>query len=699
MKFTSKAAVLAFISLTLMSLSQAQTKKTVAPAPAPKAAPAAAPRQSSAPARQSSAPARQSSAPARSAPSRQSSSTPRQSSGSSASRQTTSRQTSRQTTSRQSKSRTQSSSSQTDSGSAPQTASQRRQAQAEQRKAQASQRKQQATQAKQQRQQQQQQRKEQARQAKEQQKQQRQKEKDQARQAKEQQKQERQKQKELARQQKGQKPVQNAASSAPKSAPQAQAAAKAQVYSAPPSSAIAGKTSTGATTLNRGGSQAVVQQVNASRSNMKGINQKPLPAGDVTVHPNGRLSINAAGGRQYGVRANGTVSSYHDSTKSVTFNGNGRVSSLHTANMDIQRGPTGQRTIVSHLANNTTVVSTGRHSGYVERNVVIGNRTYVKRTIVVNQRVTTRMYVGYPYGGIVLNRYVAPVYFAPGFYGWTYDAWGNPVPYGWGWMGDPWYMGPNPYFAAYPGYPGAAFWLTDYMIGQTLSAAYQAQADAALDSNDAEYSADASAQGADDAAQSDMLQAEANTPVTPEIKNQIAVEVKQEIADDKAASAAPEQETSNDEVASVLSRANYIFVVASNLDVITSEEQSCGLRPGDTLQLTSPAGSGATAVELRVASSKRQDCPAGVMVSVSVQDLQEMLNSFHAQVESGLETLQAKQGQGGLPSAPPDALAAPRKTVADAAPVAASDVTATLEAQRQQANQTEAQAAASAFGQ
>ena len=552
---------------------------------------------------------------------------------------------------------------------------------------------------KQQRLQQQKQRKEQARQAKERQMQERQKQKDQARQAKEQQKQERQKQKELARQQKGQKPVQNAASSAPNSASNAHAPAKAPVYSAPPSSAIAGKTSTGATTLNRGGSQAVIQQVNSSRSNMKGINQKPLPAGDVTVHQNGRLTIDAAGGREYGVRANGTVSSYRDSTKSVTFTGNGRVSSLHSANMDIQRGPAGQRTIVSRLPNNTTVVSTGSHSGYVERNVVIGNRTYVQRTIVVNQRVTTRMYVGYPYGGIVLNRYVAPVYFAPGFYGWTYDAWGNPVPYGWGWMGDPWYTGPNPYFAAYPVYPGAAYWLTDYMIGQTLSATYQTQADAALDNNDAEYSADASVPGVDDAAQSDMLQAEANTPLTPEIKNQIAVEVKQEIADDKAASAAPEQETSNDEMASVLSHPNYIFVVASNLDVTTSDEQNCGLRPGDTLQLTSPAGSNATAVELRVASSKRQDCPAGVMVSVSVQDLQEMLNSFHAQVESGLETLQAKQGQDGLPAAPADALAAPRKTVADTAPVAANDVTATLDAQRQQANQTEAQAAASAFGQ
>jgi hypothetical protein len=429
---------------------------------------------------------------------------------------------------------------------------------------------------------------------------------------------------------------------------------------------------------------------------MTGMNQRPLPAGDVTVHQNGRLTINAAGGRQYGVRANGTVSSYRDSTKSITFNGNGRVSSLHTANMEIQRSAAGQRTIVSHLPNNTTVVSTGPHSGYVERNVVIGNHTYIQRTIVVNQQVTTRMYVGYPYGGIVLNRYVAPLHFAPGFYGWTYDAWGDPVPYGWGWMGDPWYVGANPYFAAYPAYPGAAFWLTDYMLGQTLAAAYQQQADAALDKNDADYSADAAATGGDN---SDTLEAEANTPLTPEIKNQIANEVKQEVADDKAASGDQAQESSNNEIVSALSRQNYIFVVANNLDVTTADEQTCGLQPGDTLQNAYPAGSGATVVEMRVASSKRKDCPAGVMVSVSVQDLQEMLNGFHAQVESGLETLQAKQGQGGLPAAPAEALAAPRKTVPDTAPAAAREVTATLEAQRQQANQTEAQAAASAFGQ
>jgi hypothetical protein len=60
-----------------------------------------------------------------------------------------------------------------------------------------------------------------------------------------------------------------------------------------------------------------------------------------------------------------------------------------------------------------------------------------------------------------------------------------------GWVGAPWYVGPHPYFAAYPEYPSAASWLTDYAIGETLSDAYQLDADAELDNN-ADYSADVS---------------------------------------------------------------------------------------------------------------------------------------------------------------------------------------------------------------
>jgi hypothetical protein len=43
-----------------------------------------------------------------------------------------------------------------------------------------------------------------------------------------------------------------------------------------------------------------------------------------------------------------------------------------------------------------------------------------------------------------------------------------------------------------------------------------------------------------------------------------------------------------------------------------------------TSNLVAPPANHATIMELRVPSSKQMDCPAGVMVAVSLQDLQEM---------------------------------------------------------------------------
>ena len=65
-----------------------------------------------------------------------------------------------------------------------------------------------------------------------------------------------------------------------------------------------------------------------------------------------------------------------------------------------------------------------------------------------------------------------------GYYGWAYNPWAAPVYCGWGWGGSPWYGYYGGYFAPYPVYPSAAFWLTDYLIAANLQAAYAAQAEA-----------------------------------------------------------------------------------------------------------------------------------------------------------------------------------------------------------------------------
>jgi len=568
--------------------------------------------------------------------------------------------------------------------------------------------------------QQQRQQKEDARAQKERVKQQQQAQKDQAKRQKEEAKQREKQQKEQARQEKDRKkqqekadkearkhqPAKSVAETAAKAPAPKQAEAPrpassrsnaASAYRNPEAGEISGKTASGSTTLTRSGSESVMGQVNSARSSMNGLNRKPLPAGDVTVHQNGRLTVNAAGGRQYGVRANGTVASYRDANKSVSFDPNGKVTSLRSSNLDVRRGSHGERSIVGHGKDNATLVTTGRHSGYMERSVTAGNRTYIQRTTVINQRIVSRNFVAFNYGGVGMVRFVTPAFFAPGFYGWAFYPWGPPIPFAFGWEAAPWYGGPNPYFAAYGEYPGAAQWLADYAIGETLSDGYQLDADAELEGDTDSY-AETSSDG-DDSDQADRLNAEAMTPISAEIKESIVEQVKQELTYDSAASSAHAEQTGYDEVSFVLGTQNQVFVVSSSLDVSTADEQLCGLQAGDILQMKSAPASNSDLVQLRVASSKRRDCPAGVTVTVSMADLQEMHNNFRARVEAGLGELQAGQGHNGIPAAPASALTEPRTNIASAATVPESDVTSALEAQRQQADAAEAQAVDEAFSQ
>jgi outer membrane biosynthesis protein TonB len=526
----------------------------------------------------------------------------------------------------------------------------------------------------------------QARAQKEEQKQNQKQQKEQARQQKEQARQ----QKELQKKQKSDNKVAKSVK-APKARSTSPSVAKAPASKAPVNNAGA-KSSTGASST---ASQTQIERLNASRSNMTGINRRPLPAGEVTVHPNGRMTLKAEGGRQYGLRANGTIASYSDREKTVSFDKQGKVSSIHTASMDIHNGAHGQRTIISHRADGSKVVSTGRHSGYVERNVVMNNRSYVQRTTVINQRVYTRTFLANGFGGVA---FVPPAFFAPGFYGWAYYPWAAPISFTWGWFGAPWYAGP--YFVASPRYPSAAFWLTDYMIGETLATAYQLHHDAAgFDDVSDDMSGDGSAADLTDAGTSadgdsapETARADATTPITAELKAELAEEIRQQLTNDNAEATNPSQ-ASFDMLPAALSTPNHVFVVSNDLDVTTTDQQLCALQAGDMLQLMTPAASDSGLVELRVASSKRLDCPAGVLVSVSLTDLQEMQNSFQAQIEAGLGTLRDNQGRNGLPSAPPDAVSAPPRPVTGLAPFSAADSAVALDQQREQADQAEKLAA------
>ena len=566
-----------------------------------------------------------------------------------------------------------------------------------QRKEQARQQKQQETQnkeqARQQKEQQKRQEKEQSQRQKEQQKQQQKQQQERARLQKEQQKQLEKQQKEQARQQK-ELDKQHKNSNKTAQEPSGKSDSKSSSMSAAKGRA---DDAASARVMTPHESKDAVQRINSTRSGMTGVNRKPLPAGEVTLHSNGSMTLRANNGRQYAVRSNGTIASYGDREKTVSFDKSGKVQSVHTANLDISRGSHGQRTIVSQRADGTKLVSLGGHNGYVEHNVVVNNQTYIQRTMIVNRHAYASTFVASHYAGIAGVSYVPSVFFAPGFYGWAYYPWASPVSFAWGWYGAPWYMSPNPYFMASPMYPSAAFWLTDYAIGDTLATAYQLQADAMLDGDGSMADADMSvADFNEDAEPWEMIRAEVTTPISPEIKSAIADEVKQELANDNAEASNPNK-ANYDALPLALGTKNHVFVVANDLDVTTADEQTCALQAGDMLQLQEAAAEKSALVQLRVASSKRMDCPVGVLVSVSVSDLEDMQNSFQARVEAGLGELKNDQGRNGMPAAPRDAAAPPRPAVDGLSPASASDVSAALDQLRDQADQTEKQAVESIF--
>jgi len=406
-----------------------------------------------------------------------------------------------------------------------------------------------------------------------------------------------------------------------------------------------------------------------------------------------------APGRQVSLKGGGTAS----------IRPNGQIRSINRNGMHIEHGLNGSRRIES-THNGARIVTTGRGSGYVQRAYVTrGGRSYVSRTTIVNGRAYSGVYRSYSYHGYCCYYgYHSAFYYGAGYYGWAYNPWAAPVYYGWGWGGAPWYGFYGAYFAPYPVYPSAAFWLTDYLISANLQAAYAAQAAASAAAN-------SGGGNATDAAAA-QPQADANTDasagnsgavtLSPEVKAAIAEEVKAQLAAEQAAAAPPASSggqppatqasatPASEEVPPALDPARRTFVVASDLAVV-GDGQECQLTAGDVITRISDTPDDDRKVTVSVSASKKTDCAAGKQVSVAVDDLEEMHNHFQEQLDNGMKDLASKQGTGGLPKAPDT------KTVASDVPPPPPDTSAekTLQDQQAAADQTEAQVVKEAFSQ
>jgi hypothetical protein len=174
----------------------------------------------------------------------------------------------------------------------------------------------------------------------------------------------------------------------------------------------------------------------------------------------------------------GTTEHTTKSGSAVRTRANGKVSDVHDAkrNMDIHHGLDGSRKVVVTRKDGSRVVAARGRAGYVERGYHYGGHDFARRSYYYHGAYYDRYYRGYYYGGVYMNVYAPAYYYGPAYYGWAYNPWPAPINYGWGWGGNPWYGYYGGYFAPYPAYPSAAFWLADYLIAANLEAAYAARA-------------------------------------------------------------------------------------------------------------------------------------------------------------------------------------------------------------------------------
>jgi hypothetical protein len=293
------------------------------------------------------------------------------------------------------------------------------------------------------------------------------------------------------------------------------------------------------------------------------------------------------------------------------------------------------------------VTTRGGH-GYIERSYTYHGHDFDHRTYYEHGVAYTRFYQPYDYRGIRFHVYAPRFYYAPAFYGWAYAPWAAPVAWDWGWYSRPWYGYYGAWFRPYPVYTSPSLWLTDYLLAKTLQAAYEERIAA---SRVAVARLDA--------------QAAASTPMTPEVKQAIAEEVRRQLALENAEAAARNQgppDPGSSGLARMLSdKAPHVFVVSTSLDVM-SGAGACPLTEGDVIQLSGPAAPNSVTANLMVLASKGNDCRRGSFVTVGLAELQEMQNHMRETIDLGLSELQSKQGKGGLPAVPPAAAKPPVQT-------------------------------------
>jgi hypothetical protein len=414
-------------------------------------------------------------------------------------------------------------------------------------------------------------------------------------------------------------------------------------------------TTTGAKSTPAGGGAKGTPAAGGGKTFGNGGGAKGMPAAK------GSTTVQAKNGATATKRADGHVATLHDSKRG----------------MDVHHSLSGNRRVVVERGDHSRIVAERGGRGYVQRPYMYHGHEYARRSYYYHGRYYNAYYGRYYYHGMYVNPYFPSYYYGPAYYGWAYNPWAVPIAYGWGWGGNPWYGYYGGFFTPYPLYASSSLWLTDYLIATSLQSAYQAQAQAAALSNPA--------------------------PLSPEVKDLIADEVRQQIAlennEAQITAKGGEPDAASSSIQRLLTDGKpHVFVAGHDLDVVDAGGTECALSEGDAVQLSGQTTPDAQSATLAVLASKGgKECPRGDTVSVALTDLQDMQNSMRENIDAGMKELQKKQGQGGIPAAPAAAKAAPVESPMAAIappPPPEAEVAAEINQQSQEADKAEKEAGA-----
>ena len=327
----------------------------------------------------------------------------------------------------------------------------------------------------------------------------------------------------------------------------------------------------------------------------------------------------------------------------------------------------------------SVLVSMGPRRGYLQRTLVRNGMPFVQRIYVVNNVTYSNVYVPRRYRGIELNVFMPRFYYAPAFYNWMFTPWGRPVRYSWYWHDEPWYGYYRGYFRPAAVYSSPSLWLGDYLMAETLRVAYQdRQREEEMNRQPVGYD-------------------RVDVPMNRETRMMIAREVQRQLALERTTALDSNLAAEGGARPDLLFQPGRIFVVSNPLDVVSGGGEECGLTAGDVLRLDAVPPEGSTGAELSVVSGKANSCPAHAVVTVTLNDLQEMNNSMRERIYSGLDVLKQRKGADGIPMPPEDAMPLPATSEAADLPASNENLLAMLQSQQNEADQAEKEILESAF--